>query len=426
MTAGRKLLDDCFLHDKDRLRHSECLSLILERLGPVVDTARVPVGAAHGHFLAETILAPRNVPAHTNSAVDGYAFAVASLPADGGILPVSLRIAAGDAKPPRLAGATAARIFTGAILPDGADTVVMQEDCHASDDGTEVSIPAGAKPGANIRRAGEDLREGDAVLEPGQMLRPQDIAAIASLGKAEVDVFRPLRVALVSSGDELVQPGGQLEIGQVYDSNRAMIAALATSLPVRITDLGRLDDNADTVETVLGDAARNHDLILTTGGASRGEEDHVVDTIEKLGKRHLWQLAIKPGRPLIVGQIGDCAIMGLPGNPVAAFICFLLYCRPAITRLGGGNWSEPPRFAVRAGFSVPAKKPDRREFWRAWLEKDPDGQMIAKKFERDGSGLISGLRQASGLIEVAEDVTAIHKGDMVDFLPFAVLGVNQP
>lgn len=425
MTAGRKLLDDCFLHDKDRLRHSECLALILERLSPVVDTISVSVGAAHGNFLAEMILAPRNVPAHTNSAVDGYALASASLPANGGTLPVGPRVAAGDVKPPPLAAGEAARIFTGAVLPDGADTVVMQEDCRASPNGQEVTIPAGVKKGANIRGAGEDLRKDEIALEPGQLLRPQDIAAIASLGLAAVEVFKPLRVALVSSGDELVQPGEPLEIGQVYDSNRTMIAALATSLPVQITDLAGLDDDAGAVETVLSDAAKSHDLILTSGGASRGEEDHIVETIEKLGKRHLWQLAIKPGRPLIVGQIGDCAVMGLPGNPVAAFICFLLYCRPAVTRLGGGTWSEPTRFPIRAGFSVPRKKPDRREFWRAWLEKAPDGQLVARKFERDGSGLISGLRSASGLIEVAEDVTSISEGDMVDFLPFSALGVNQ-
>ena len=425
MTSGKKLLDDCFLHDKDRLRHSQCLSLIVERLGPVVGIEPVLIGAAHGRFLAESVKASRNVPLHTNSAVDGYAFAQSSLPANGGALPIGSRITAGDLHPTPVNAGEAARIFTGAVLPEGVDTVVMQEDCQVSGDGATVTIPAGTKPGANIRLSGEDLREGDLVLQPGKYLRPQDIAAISSLGRAETSVFKPVRIALVSSGNELVQPGKPIREGQVYDSNRAMIAALAASLPVSITDLGVLEDRADAVEKALGSAATNHDLILTSGGASRGEEDHVVEAIAKLGKRHLWQIAIKPGRPMVMGQIGDCAVMGLPGNPVAAFVCFLLYCRPAITLLGGGDWHEPPRFSVPAGFSITKKKPDRREFLRGWLEAGPDGGLVVKKFERDGSGLISGLRNAAGLIEVAEDITSIRQGEPVSFIPFGTMGIHQ-
>ncbi len=425
MTGGQKLLDDCFLHDKNRLQYSECLALILERLAPVVGAETVPVTLAHGRFLAERVAAPRNVPLHTNSAVDGYAFALSSLPPQGGALTVASRIAAGDVDPTRVNSGEAARIFTGAVLPDGADTVVMQEDCQLTDDGNTVTIPSGVKQGANIRHAGEDLHRGDSVLGSGSFLRPQDIAALSSLGLAEVNAFKPVRVALVSSGDELVQPGSPIREGQVYDSNRTMITALATSLPVSITDLGVLEDRAESVEAALHSAAINHDLILTSGGASRGEEDHVVDAIANLGKRHLWQIAIKPGRPMVMGQIGDCAVMGLPGNPVAAFVCFLLFCRPAITRLGGGIWHEPPRFSVPAGFSIAKKKPDRREFMRGWLETGTDGMLVAKKFQRDGSGLISGLRNATGLIEVAEDVTSIRPGEPVSFIPFGAMGIVQ-
>ncbi len=424
MNTGRKLLDDCFLHDKDRLRHEECLSLILERLAPVTGNSIVPIDSANGMYLAQDVAAARDVPLHTNSAVDGYAFAHSSLEITGGTLEVSARIAAGDLAPARLAAGTAARIFTGAALPSGADTVVMQEDCEASPDGRSVDIPPGANPGSNIRKAGEDLRAGETVLKPGQRMRPQDIATLASLGFAEVEMFEPVRVALVSSGDELVQPGEPISEGQIYDSNRTMIASLLCSLPVEISDLGVLADDVSVVEAELEQASRSHDLILTSGGASRGEEDHIVEVLDKLGKRHLWQIAIKPGRPMVMGQIGDCAVMGLPGNPVAAFVCFLLYCRPAIARLGGGSWNEPQRFPVPAGFSVPKKKPDRREFWRGWLEHGQDGKLVAQKFTRDGSGLISGLRQATGLIEIAEDVTEIRQGQELAFIPFSQFGVD--
>ncbi len=416
MTGG-KLIDDCFLHDKDRLRHDECLALILERLAPMTGVECLAIENACGRFLAETVSAPRPVPLHTNSAVDGFAFAHASLPGDGSALTVGSRIVAGDLAPAPLAENTAARIFTGAIVPQGADTVVMQEDCDISSGGKQVQIPSGLKPGANIRHLGEDLQKGDTLLTPGQRLKPQDIAALASIGKAEVEVRKPVRIAIVSSGDELVEPGAPLKPGEVYDSNRLMVAALLKSLPATVTNLGVLKDDAASVERVLRDAAAGHDLIITSGGASRGEEDHVVETLDKLGKRHLWQIAIKPGRPMVMGQIGQCAVIGLPGNPVAAFVCFLLYCRPAVTRLGGGAWCSPPRFPVKAGFSVANKKTGRREFWRGWLETGADGLPVAQKFNRDGSGLISGLRMASGLIEVAEEISSIDEGDTVSFIP---------
>lgn len=425
MTTGKRLLDDCFLHDKDRLRHHECLDLISSRLRCVVDRQSVKLANAHRRFLAGDISAPRNVPLHTNSAVDGYAFALEDLRAAGGNLPISARIAAGDQLPPKLEPITATRIFTGAPVPDGADTVAMQEDCTVSSDGNSVAIPDGLRVGANIRHAGEDLRAGDPVLTAGRFLRAQDIAAIASIGVATVDVHKPVRIALISSGDELVQPGNPIVPGQTFDSNRTMITALASCLPTTITDLGVLKDDPDMVAEAVHKASLESDLILSTGGASRGEEDHIVETIGKLGKTHLWQIAIKPGRPMVMGQIDDCAVIGLPGNPVAAFVCFLLYCRPAITLLGGGLWHEPTRFLLPAGFSVGRKKPDRREFWRGWIETGEGGRPIARKFERDGSGLISGLCQATGLIEIAEDIEAVNPGDEVMFIPFNQFGIDQ-
>lgn len=425
MTADRRALDDCFLHDSDRLRHEECIERITGQLGPVVPTLRQPLERAHGHYLAETITAGRDVPLHTNSAVDGFAFAHADLAAGPRPLPVAGRIAAGDRAPPPLRAGTAVRIFTGAILPEGADTVAMQEDCALAEDGRTVTLPEKLGAGANVRRAGEDVKAGEVVLSPGTLLRPQDIAAIASLGHAEIGIFAPLRLGLLSSGNELVEPGRALREGEVFDSNRLMLAALASTLPATVTDCGVLPDRGDDVRSRLSEAAARNDLVIATGGASRGEEDHMVRAIDQLGTLHFWQIAVKPGRPMAMGRIGDCVVIGLPGNPVAAFVCFVLYCRPAMTVLGGGEWREPARFMVPAGFSIAGKKAGRREFWRGWLETDRDGRTVVRKFGRDGSGLISGLRKATGLIEVPEAVTRISEGDPVSFIPFESLGIMQ-
>lgn len=421
--AEARLINDCFLHDKDRITHGECVSLILNRLNCVAGTEPIPLERALGRFCSGRFTAPRNVPLHDNSAVDGYAFAHGDYLVSEGSLRVAGRVAAGDTDNADLAAGAAVRIFTGAQMPKGADTVAMQEDCKISGDGKYVSIPAGLKQGANRRLAGEDLAEGDDVISQGCQLAPQDIAALASLGKDTVPVFSKLRIAVVSTGNELVEPGGTIAPGLVFDSNRAMLKALLSTLPVTVTDLGILRDERDLVEKTISTAARDHDLIVTTGGASRGEEDHVVNAIDRLGKRHLWQIAIKPGRPMAFGQIGDCVFVGLPGNPVAAFVCFLLYARPALTLMGGGVWQEPVRIPLPAAFEMPKKKADRREFQRGWLEPDGDGLPHVHKFPRDGSGLISGLRQATGLIELPENVVSVSPGDTVAFIPFSAFGI---
>lgn len=423
--SEKRLLDDCFLHDTDRLSHAETLSIIGDRLTTVAPTELLPLDRADRRFLSESVAAPRNVPLHANAAVDGFAFAASDFAETGGRFPVAGRIAAGDLDPPPLRRGYAARIFTGAIMPAGADTVAMQEDCSASPDGSFVVVPAGLKSGANRRLAGEDLAEGDNVVTAGHRLRPQDIAAIASLGIASVSVFAPLRVAILSTGNELVEPGvTSFSSGQVFDSNRAMLKSLCRTLPTVVNDYGILPDDPDTIENQVAEAARQNDLILATGGTSRGEEDHIVAAIDKLGRRHLWQIAIKPGRPMSFGQIDDCVFIGLPGNPVAAFVCFLLYARKAMILLGGGQYSEVQRFSVPAGFAIASKKPDRREFLRGWLEIDENGRTVVKKFRRDGSGLISGLRRASGLIELPERATSLTEGESVSFLPFAGFGID--
>jgi len=423
--GGRRLIDDCFVHDKDRLRHDDALALIRSRVGPVKDTETVRLEDAAGRILAEPVSSSLTVPPNDNSAVDGYAFRHSDYDETGGWFAVSDRIAAGHPTARALQPGATARIFTGAIMPEGGDTVAMQEDCevHEQDGKPFVVIPPGLKAGANRRKAGEDLAKGDPIAGRGQTLRAQDVAAIASTGVAEIKAFERLKVALVSTGDEIIRPGETAQGGQSYDSNHFLLRALLQPLGAQITDLGVLADDAGLIGATLADAAASHDAVITTGGASRGEEDHLLDSLDRLGRRHMWQLAVKPGRPMMFGQIGDCAFLGLPGNPVAAFVCFLLYARPVLLTLGGGTWPEPQRFAVPAAFEIANKKPDRREFLRGRLERR-DGMLHVAKFERDGSGLITSLREADGLIELDEDCRQVAIGDSVSFIPFSQFGLG--
>ena len=420
----KRLIDDCFLHDKERLPHDEALAILRGRLTPIAASVTASLNEAAGRVLAEDIRASRNIPSSDNSAVDGYAFRSADFDDAGGYFAVTSRITAGNTSPVSLAPWTAARIFTGAVMPEGADTVAMQEDCepHHQDGRDFVAIPQGLKPGANRRRAGEDLGTGDSIGTTGDLLIPPLIAALASTGKSRLQIFSPLKIAVFSSGNELREPGETAVDGQVFDSNRYLLQALMKSLPVEITDLGILPDNYDVIETKLESAAKTHDIIISSGGASLGDEDHIIGALEKLGTRHLWQLAVKPGRPMSFGQIGNSVFFGLPGNPVACFVCFLLYVRPSLLRLGGANWHEPKRFLVPALFDFSNKKPDRREFWRGII-KETNGIPGLEKFDRDGSGLITGLREADGLIEIPEAVTSVKKGDLLRFIPWSEFGM---
>jgi molybdopterin molybdotransferase len=305
-------------------------------------------------------------------------------------------------------------------MPDGADTALMQEDVAL--DGEAVVIPEGVKRGANRRKAGEDVRAGQVALEPGIRLRPQDVGVAATLGRDRLEVFRPLEVALLSTGDELREPGAPLGPGEAYDANRAILLGLLRGLGCRVSDLGILPDRADAVAEALRQAAAAHDAVITSGGASRGDEDHVVRTLERLGRLHFWQIAVKPGRPLAFGHLGRAVFVGLPGNPVAAVVCFLRFARPLLTALGGGRWPEPHAFLVPADFAM-RKKPDRREYLRARLIPGPDGRTWVTRIEREGSGILTSLTEADGLVELAEDQTRVERGDPVEFVPFSELGV---
>jgi molybdopterin molybdotransferase len=405
--------------------HAEALAILKARVQPVADVEAVAVADAGGRILAETAIAPHPVPAHTNAAVDGFSFAASDYNRDAGSsFVVAGRSAAGRPLAAKPVPGHAVRIFTGAVMPEGHDTVAMQEDARVDTGGDRqvVRIPSGLKAGANVRKAGEDVRAGEALLQPGAVLRPQDLAALASIGTSTVTCFKRIEVAVVSTGDEIVRAGASLGAGGVYDANAPMLSALVAAAGARISDLGVLPDNLDAVTEQLGEAAGKFDAIITSGGASRGEEDHIAKAIEALGKRHLWQLAVKPGRPMSFGQIGDTIVVGLPGNPVAVFVCFLLYVWPLLRRMGGAPWPEPRRYPLPAVFEFANRKLGRREFWRGILRETPQGLGV-DKFARDGSGLISGLRAADGLIDIPEDVPAIKPGDTVQFIPFSEFGI---
>jgi molybdopterin molybdotransferase len=294
--------------------------------------------------------------------------------------------------------------------------VLMQEDCRVVDG--QAILPPGIKRGANRRFAGEDMKRGNLVLAPGRRLRPQEIGLAASLGLTQLTVRRRLRVAVFSTGDEVREPGGELPPGTIFDSNRYTLRALLENLACAVTDLGILPDDPESVRAALAGAAKHHDLVLTSGGVSSGDEDHVKAAVEALGKLHFWRLAIKPGRPVAMGQLGLVPFMGLPGNPVAVMVTFLLLARPLILLLSGAEDAPPRLFRVGAGFAYD-KKGSRTEYLRVRLKRGENGDWIAEKFPRDGAGILTSMVESDGLVEIGEGISRIELGAPVDFLPFS-------
>jgi molybdopterin molybdotransferase len=411
-----QLSADCFAHGGRLMSLAEALALIEERSETVAPIEAAPLRESLSRILAEDVIAPFAVPPCANSAVDGYALRFEDLPEEGETaLRVVGRAAAGHPERRALGPGEAIRIFTGAIMPEGADTVVMQEDCRLA--GERVVVPAGLKRGANRRRAGEDVEAGAVALQAGIRLRPQEVGLAASLGLRTLPVRARLKAALFSTGDEILEPGEAAAPGRIYDSNRYTLAALLEMLGVAVTDLGVLPDRQIAIQDALRRAELGHDLIVTTGGVSVGEEDHVKAAVEALGSLHAWRLAVKPGRPIALGQVGRVPFVGLPGNPVAAMVTFLRIVRPLVLKLAGARDREPRFYRVRAGFEY-RKKVGRREWVRALLAVDPAGETVAKRFPREGAGILSSMVASDGLVELPEDLTRLEPGTMVDFLPF--------
>jgi len=412
-----QLSDDCFAFGGELMTAAAALALLKAKLVPVPETERVALKDAAGRILAEPLIATRDVPPADNVAVDGYAVRFEDLHAsEPTVLPIAGRAAAGHPlREPAPAG-VAIRVFTGALLPLGTDTVLMQEDCRVANGA--VSLPPGIKRGANRRSAGEDVKAGTTVLAAGRRLRAQEVGLAASLGLTSLAVYRKLRVALFSTGDELREPGEALPLGAIFDANRYTLQALLTGLGAAVSDLGILPDRPEAVSDALAAAARAHDLVLTSGGMSTGEEDHVKAAIEALGKLHFWRLAIKPGRPVAMGQIGRVPFMGLPGNPVAVMVTFLLLARPLVLLLAGAVEAGPRLYRVKAGFDY-KKRPNRTEYVRARLMRAADGGWIAEKFARDGAGILTSMVESDGLVEIGEGVARLEPGETVDFLPYS-------
>lgn len=414
-----QLKDDCFAFGGSLVPFADALRDLETRLDTVVGTENVPITEAIGRILAEDIVSDRNVPPHDNSAVDGYAIYSDDLPTDAEkSYPVTGRVAAGHPLGRDAERGEAIRIFTGAPMPDGMDTVFMEEDCTV--DGDAVVLPPGLKPGSNRRFAGEDVKAGDVIVRAGTRLRPQETGLAASIGRDTVNVHKKLRAAVFSTGDEVRDPGADAPSGCIYDANRFTVMSLLSNLGVAITDLGILGDDQKTIADALDAAAADHDILLTSGGVSAGEEDHVKAAVESLGSIHFWRLAIKPGRPIALGQIRDSTFVGLPGNPVAAMVTFLMVAQPVIRRLAGERNYAPARFSVPTDFDY-KKKTGRREWVRVRYDTDADGSAILRKHHSSGAGILTSMVDADGLAEIGEDVERLAAGTVVPYIPFSGL-----
>ncbi len=390
--------------------------LIRDSVPRIDGVERAGLLAADGRVLAEDVRAGLDVPPFANSAMDGYALRADDTRAAPVSLPVKRRIAAGEAGGELPAG-EAARIFTGAAMPQGADAVAMQENCRAGDG--EVAVLKPVAPGEHVRAAGDAVRAGDLLFRAGRRLRPQDIGVLASVGRADVPVRRKLRVGLLATGNELAAPGTPLLPGQIYNGNFHALASALRNMPVDFADLGIAADDLEHTRLALLAASAEVDCIITTGGVSVGDEDHVRAAVESEGELRLWKLAIKPGKPLAYGKVRQTTFFGLPGNPVSAFVTFCLIVRPALFRMMGAAGAAPAGYRLPAGFSSPPSG-NRQEYLRATVEVDTDGNEQALPFDNQSSGAGASLSRSSGLLVVPPD-TAVEPGDRLIFIPWSEL-----
>ena len=401
---------------KPMLSVQEALDFLLQSARSVKERELVSTLDANGRVLAEDQISQLNVPPMDNTQMDGYAVRAADCLSGNAVLRISQRIPAGHIGQPLEEG-TAARIFTGAFIPPGADAVIMQEQCKADATGENVTIEHAPQSGEWIRRSGEDIQTGSVILQAGTRLRAQEQGFAASVGLAQLPVFRRLKVAVFFTGDELTMPGEALKPGAIYNSNRFMLRGLLQQLGCVVTDLGNVPDTLDATRAALRNAAQGNDLIITSGGVSVGEEDHIKPAVEAEGSLNMWQIAMKPGKPLAFGEVRRAAqepafFVGLPGNPVSSFVTFLLFVRPFIHALQGAQPSTPQSYSMRADFSWP--KADRRnEFLRVRLN-DAHGLDL---FRNQSSGVLTSTVWGDGLVDNPPN-QVIQPGDVVRFIPF--------
>lgn len=400
-------------HDSPAFPLEDALARIFAELRPITGRQRLALRSALDQVLAETITATEPVPAHDNSAMDGYAIASGS--EDGQPLQLVGSAFAGHPYTGTLHPGECVRIMTGGVVPAGAGAIAMQEHARAQDD--SVHVAPWPKPGENIRRAGEDLAEGAVILDAGRRLTAADLGVIASLGRAEIDVMRPLRVAFFSTGDELRSLGQPLGAGEIYDSNRYTLYGMLQHLGVDCLDGGVVPDDPGALQQALDEAAEQADVILTSGGVSVGEADYMGDILRSQGEAHFWSIAMKPGRPLTFGRYGTAWYFGLPGNPVSVMATFTQVVTPAFRRLAGENADPTPRFRMPCLGDL-RKKPGRLEFQRGIMAPQADGSMAVQGIGRQGSGVLSSMSEANCFIVLPADSGDVAAGDWVTVEPF--------
>jgi molybdopterin molybdotransferase len=420
-----QLTDDCFAFSGPLLPVDELERIIEARIACVTETETVPLHAAMGRVLAVALVAPMALPPFDNSAVDGYAVRHADLrEEEESRLRVVGRVTAGHTAERALAPGEASRIFTGAPMPAGADTVFMQEDVRV--EGDAVIVPPGLHRGANRRLVGEDVRAGSVVLPKGRRLRAQDISLAAAIGLTKLEVRRKVRVAVFSTGDEIIEPGSARPPPALFDANRYLLAGLVERLGAKASDLGILPDDRDALTRAIAAAGHAHDLVLTSGGVSTGEADHVRAAVESIGHLVFWRVAIKPGRPVAMAVIpgaargAAAAFVGLPGNPAAVYVTFARVVRPLLLRLAGAESAPLVALPVRSAFAY-KKKAGRREYVRVKLAPACDGRIEAVKHAQEGAGVITSLTETDGLVELPEQTTSVDRGDQVGFLSYAAI-----
>lgn len=378
---------------------------------PSLTCERVSIATSLGRVAAVDVISGLAIPPSDNSAMDGFAVNSACLNSTETVLNISQRIPAGCNPPPLIAG-TAARIFTGGMMPEGADSVVIQENCDYNEQHVTILKPVNAT--ANVRPKGQDISQGAQLISKGQKLSAIDISLLASIGHASVDVFKPLVVALFSTGDELVEPGQTLKAGQIYNSNRPLLMALCEQLGYQVYDCGIVDDTLEATKAALVNAANKADVIISSGGVSVGEEDHVKPAVEALGELAMWKVQMKPGKPVAYGHVNSVPFLGLPGNPVSSFTVFQLLGVPLLQSLQGQAVSELIHYSVESGFDKNISS--REEYIRVKLSRNANGFLLAERFPNLSSGVMSSLSWADGLVRQSID-TPISKGQQVAFFP---------
>ncbi len=400
-------------YDPNSMPVSKAREVIARFLSPVATAERVHIRAALGRVLAEDVISPLDVPAHDNSAMDGYAVRFEDLKSDGKTtLKVTGTAFAGAPFQGVLGARECVRIMTGGVVPQGADTIIMQEHVEAADG--RVTVGSGHRRGQNLRRAGEDLKTGQAALQRGQLVRPADIGLIASLGIPEIMVYRRLRVAFFSTGDELKSIGTPLEEGQIYDSNRYTLYGMLTRLGCDVIDMGVVRDDPGLLEAAFREAAETADVVITSGGVSVGEADFVKDLLNKLGEVVFWKIAMKPGRPLAYGKIGKAHFFGLPGNPVSVMVTFYQFVRDALLKLAGREPVPPlPAFKVPCTSNL-KKAPGRTEFQRGILSQDASGDWSVRVTGEQGSGILHSMSEANCFIILPEAQGNVTAGNLVE------------